>query len=69
MSAVAAVAERAAMHDIASLGALYEEAARVGFTAEWVPRKKPILWGGAQVAIRAEAIGAGRTPRPPLEAN
>ena len=44
MSAVAAVAERTAMRDVATLDALYEEAARVGFTPGWVPRKKPILW-------------------------
>jgi gentisate 1,2-dioxygenase len=44
MSAVAAVAERTSMRDVATLEALYEEAARVGFTPGWVPRKKPILW-------------------------
>lgn len=44
MSAVAAVAERTSMRDVATLDALYEEAARVGFTPGWVPRKKPILW-------------------------
>jgi gentisate 1,2-dioxygenase len=44
MTAVAAVAERPSMRDIATLDALYEEAARVGLTPGWVPRKKPILW-------------------------
>ena len=44
MSAVAALAERTSMRDVATLDALYEEAARVGFTPGWVPRKKPILW-------------------------
>jgi len=44
MSAVAAVAERTSMRDVATLEALYEQAARVGFTPGWVPRKKPILW-------------------------
>src|SRR5262245_5204962 len=44
MSAVAAVAERTSMREAATLEALYEQAARVGFTPGWVPRKKPILW-------------------------
>ena len=48
MSAVAAVAERSPMREVASLEALYEEAARVGFTPGWVPRKKPILWAEPQ---------------------
>ena len=39
MSAVAAVAERTAMRDVATLDALYQEAARVGFTPGWLPRK------------------------------
>src|SRR5512145_2108053 len=43
MSAVAAVAQSPSP-DIANLDALYEEAARVGLTPGWVPRKKPILW-------------------------
>jgi len=44
MSAVAAIAEHASLRDVPTLDALYEEAARVGFTPGWVPRKKPILW-------------------------
>ena len=44
MSAVAAVAERTGMRDVASLDALYEAAGGVKFTPGWVPRKKPILW-------------------------
>ena len=34
MSAVAALAERTSMRDVATLDALYEEAARVGFTPD-----------------------------------
>ena len=54
MSAVAAVAE--STRDIATLDALYEEAARVGLTPGWVPRKKPILWARAEVGIRSGAL-------------
>jgi gentisate 1,2-dioxygenase len=42
--AVAAVAESTSTHDISTLDALYDQAARVGLTPGWVPRKKPILW-------------------------
>ena len=42
--AVAAVAETTFRRDIATLDALYQEAARVGLTPGWVRRDKPILW-------------------------
>jgi gentisate 1,2-dioxygenase len=44
MSAGVAVAESSARDEIASLDALYEEAARIGLTPGWVRRQKPILW-------------------------
>ena len=43
MSAVAAVAERTSMRDVATLDALYGSG-RWRVYAGWVPRKKPILW-------------------------
>jgi gentisate 1,2-dioxygenase len=44
MSASVAVAESTSGAEIATLDALYEEAARLGFTPGWVRRQKPILW-------------------------
>src|SRR5436190_19828714 len=44
MSAVAAVAERTSAQEIATLDALYAQAAGVGLTPGWLPREKPILW-------------------------
>jgi gentisate 1,2-dioxygenase len=43
MSAGLAVAQ-SSRGEIATLDALYEEAARIGLTPGWVPRPKPILW-------------------------
>jgi gentisate 1,2-dioxygenase len=48
MSAGVAVAESMGKGEIATLDALYGEAARIGLTPGWVRRPKPILWAKPQ---------------------